>query len=110
MAEDWIANAYKEMSRRQFVAMTAKGIGLAGFALAALSLVMIFVVIVQKLMFPELPRGWASTIATILFIGGIQTLCIGMVGEYLGRTYLKLNRKRQFVIGSTTWRKTGPDA
>jgi undecaprenyl-phosphate 4-deoxy-4-formamido-L-arabinose transferase len=78
----------------------------AGFALAALSLVMIFVVIVQKLLFPELPRGWASTIATILFIGGIQTLCIGMVGEYLGRTYLKLNRKRQFVIGSTTWHQT----
>ncbi|HLP97945.1 MAG TPA: glycosyltransferase family 2 protein [Sideroxyarcus sp.] len=75
----------------------------AGFALAALSLVMIFVVIVQKIMFPELPRGWASTIATILFIGGIQTMCIGMVGEYLGRTYMKLNRKRQFVIGSTTW-------
>jgi glycosyltransferase involved in cell wall biosynthesis len=77
----------------------------AGFGLAALSLVMIVVVIVQKMMFPELPRGWASTIATILFIGGIQTLCIGMVGEYLGRTYLKLNRKRQFVIGSTTWQK-----
>lgn len=77
----------------------------AGFGLAALSLVMIFVVIGQKLLFPELPRGWASTIATILFIGGIQTLCIGLVGEYLGRTYLKLNRKRQFVIGSTTWKK-----
>lgn len=77
----------------------------AGFALAALSLLMIFVVIVQKIMFPELPRGWASTIATILFIGGIQTMCIGMVGEYLGRTYMKLNRKRQFVIGSTTWQR-----
>lgn len=77
----------------------------AGFALAALSLVMICVVIVQKMLFPELPRGWASTIATILFIGGIQTFCIGLVGEYLGRTYLKLNRKRQFVIGSTTWKQ-----
>jgi undecaprenyl-phosphate 4-deoxy-4-formamido-L-arabinose transferase len=82
----------------------------AGFGLAALSLIMILVVIVQKMMFPELPRGWASTIATILFIGGIQTLCIGLVGEYLGRTYLKLNRKRQFVIGSTTWNKRGPAA
>ena len=82
----------------------------AGFGLAALSVIMILVVIVQKMMFPELPRGWASTIATILFIGGIQTLCIGLVGEYLGRTYLKLNRKRQFVIGSTTWKQARPDA
>lgn len=75
----------------------------AGFALAALSLVMIVFVIVQKLLHPEFPRGWASLIATVLFIGGIQTLCIGMMGEYLGRTYLKLNHKPQFVVGNTTW-------
>ncbi|MDD2720669.1 MAG: glycosyltransferase family 2 protein [Gallionella sp.] len=75
----------------------------AGFAIAALSLVMILFVVAQKLLHPELPAGWASLIATVLFIGGIQTLCIGMVGEYLGRTYLKLNHKPQFVVGSTTW-------
>lgn len=75
----------------------------AGFALAALSLVMILFIVVQKFLHPDFPRGWASLIATILFIGGIQTLCIGMIGEYLGRTYLKLNRKPQFVVGATTW-------
>jgi undecaprenyl-phosphate 4-deoxy-4-formamido-L-arabinose transferase len=81
-----------------------------GFALSAISMIMIVVVIVQKLRHPEWPGGWASTMATILFIGGIQTLCIGMIGEYLGRTYLKLNRKPQFVIGNTTWAaKPGPE-
>jgi undecaprenyl-phosphate 4-deoxy-4-formamido-L-arabinose transferase len=74
-----------------------------GFVLAAVSSIMIVFVLVQKLMHPDLPAGWASLIATILFIGGIQTLCIGVMGEYLGRTYLKLNRKPQFVVGSTTW-------
>lgn len=77
----------------------------AGFALAALSLIMIVFVIAQKLLHPEFPRGWASLIATVLFIGGIQTLCIGMMGEYLGRSYLKLNRKPQFIVGSTTWKR-----
>jgi undecaprenyl-phosphate 4-deoxy-4-formamido-L-arabinose transferase len=80
----------------------------AGFMLAALSLIMIVFVITQKILHPELPAGWTSLIATVLFIGGIQTLCIGMMGEYLGRTYLKLNNKPQFVIGSTTW--TQPSA
>lgn len=80
----------------------------AGFALAALSLLMILYVIVEKLLHPELPAGWASLIATILFIGGIQTLCIGMMGEYLGRTYLKLNHKPQFVVGRTTWIQREP--
>lgn len=75
----------------------------AGFALAALSLIMIIFIVVQKFLHPEFPRGWASLIATILLIGGIQTLCIGMIGEYLGRTYLKLNHKPQFVVGATTW-------
>jgi undecaprenyl-phosphate 4-deoxy-4-formamido-L-arabinose transferase len=75
----------------------------AGFMLAALSSVMIVFVIAEKILHPELPAGWSSLIATILFIGGIQTLCIGMIGEYLGRTYLKLNHKPQFVIGATTW-------
>lgn len=74
-----------------------------GFALAALSLLMVVFVVVAKITHPDFPPGWASLIAVMLFIGGVQTLCIGMVGEYLGRTYLKLNCKQQFIIGSTTW-------
>lgn len=77
-----------------------------GFALAALSMLMIVFIVAQKMLHPEYPRGWASLIATVLFIGGIQTLCIGMIGEYLGRAYLKLNRKPQFVVGATTWTAT----
>jgi undecaprenyl-phosphate 4-deoxy-4-formamido-L-arabinose transferase len=75
----------------------------AGFTLAAVSLIMIFFVIVLKFMHPEYPRGWTSLIATVLFIGGVQTLCIGVMGEYLGRTYLKLNHKPQFVVAKKTW-------
>lgn len=74
-----------------------------GFGIAGLSVLMACFVAVIKLLHPEFPPGWASLIATVLFIGGVQTLCIGVVGEYLGRTYLKLNGKRQFVIGSKTW-------
>ncbi|NYT63477.1 glycosyltransferase [Alcaligenaceae bacterium] len=76
-----------------------------GFILSALSLFMVAFVIVAKMLHPEFPPGWASLIAVILFIGGVQTLCIGMVGEYLGRTYLKLNHRRQFIIGTTTWQE-----
>lgn len=75
----------------------------AGFALAAVSMVMLLFIFLEKIMNPELPRGWASLIATILFVGGIQTMCLGIIGEYLGRSYLKLNRKPQFVVARTTW-------
>ena len=32
-------------------------------------------------------RGWASLLATVLFLGGVQLLCLGLLGEYLGRLY-----------------------
>lgn len=76
-----------------------------GFAMAALSLLMVVFVVVAKLIHPEFPPGWASLIAVMLFIGGVQTLCIGMIGEYLGRTYLKLNHRQQFIIGDLTWQE-----
>ena len=75
-----------------------------GFALSLLSLIMIGIIFIQKIIDPEMAAGWASLIATILFIGGVQTLCIGMIGEYLGRTYLKLNGKPQYTVGALTWK------
>lgn len=74
-----------------------------GFSLTIFSCFMIGVVIVQKLLHPELAAGWASLIATTLFIGGVQTFCVGMLGEYIGRAYLKINGKPQFVVRETTW-------
>ncbi|MDX8389376.1 MAG: glycosyltransferase family 2 protein [Mariprofundaceae bacterium] len=73
-----------------------------GFFLALLSFVLIVGVIVVKLTDPEAAAGWASLAATVLLLGGIQALCIGMLGEYMGRTYLKINGKRQFVVGTST--------
>ena len=76
---------------------------LAGFMLAAVSALIFLYVIVERLRDPTLPAGWASVIATILLIGGMQTLCLGIIGEYVGRIYLKANRMPQFVVGDTTF-------
>jgi polyisoprenyl-phosphate glycosyltransferase len=80
-----------------------------GFILTSISLTAMVILIFQKFTHPEWPEGWASIITTILFVGGIQTFCLGMMGEYLGRTYLKLNHKPQFVIGKTTWQIETPN-
>jgi polyisoprenyl-phosphate glycosyltransferase len=82
---------------------------LTGFALSAVSAVIILFILVEKLLNPDLPRGWASLIATVLFVGGIQTMCLGVMGEYIGRSYLKLNKKPQFVVARTTWQGTPRD-
>ena len=74
----------------------------AGFCITALSFLFIAFIVIEKLLHPGIAAGWTSLIATILFIGGVQTFCIGMLGEYLGRSYLKINNKPQYVIKEMT--------
>lgn len=82
------------------------GIGLltacSGFLLGAYYL---FQYLVSNILVP----GFASTIIAILILGGVQLLALGVIGEYLGRLHLNVNRKPQFVVRH---RKAGvvPDA
>jgi glycosyltransferase involved in cell wall biosynthesis len=75
---------------------------IAGFLLAAMSMAVFVLVIVDRLLHPAIQPGWASVIATVLFIGGVQTFCVGVIGEYVGRIYIRLNNAPQFVVGKTT--------
>lgn len=69
-----------------------------GFVVAALGLLAAIVFILQKLQNPALPAGWTSIIVTLLMISGVQLFTIGMLGEYLGRLFLKDNGNPQFVV------------
>ena len=68
---------------------------LAGFIYA------IFLII-EKLTTPDVPLGYASTMAAILIIGGVLMLLIGMLGEYIGRVYICINNNPQYVIRERT--------
>jgi len=81
-----------------------------GLMLAFLSAVFGAYLIVNKMLDPTIPAGWTSLIATILFVGGVQMIGLGLLGEYLGRAYLKLNRKPQFVVRKTTFAASPVDA
>lgn len=59
-------------------------------------------VIVSKLTVPHAPQGWASTIAVILFVGGVQMMMLGVIGEYLGRVYDEVRRRPLYVVSSRT--------
>src|SRR6266478_4041103 len=74
---------------------------LAGFALSLIGAVGSFVVITEALFFAP-PAGWASLMAAVLLLSGVQLLILGIVGEYLGRLYLTVNRKPQSVVKSIT--------
>ena len=58
-------------------------------------------IIIRKLIFDDPIQGWASTVSIILFIGGIQLLCTGILGQYLAKTYLEAKKRPIYVIDST---------
>ena len=46
--------------------------------------------------------GWASTVSIICFIGGIQLVCTGVIGEYVGKIYLEVKRRPRYIISERT--------
>ena len=54
--------------------------------------------IIKKLVNPAVPMGWSSTMAALVFIGGMLMLMLGLIGEYLGRIYISLNNAPQYVV------------
>lgn len=57
--------------------------------------------IIRKIINPNIMAGYTSLIAVNLFIGGAILLCLGLIGEYVGRIYLCINRMPQYVIKNT---------
>ena len=53
---------------------------------------------IRKLADPSMQAGWASTISAMLTLGGVIIALIGIVGEYIGRIYLSINRCPQYVV------------
>lgn len=55
-------------------------------------------IIVRKLLFSNVPIGWSSTIAILLFMSGIILCVLGMIGEYVGRIYMCINNTPQYIV------------
>ena len=48
--------------------------------------------------------GWASTVCIILFLGGVQLLSIGVIGEYIGKIYMETKHRPRYIISERTWK------
>ncbi len=69
----------------------------AGILFALVGFVVIIILVIEKFVVPDVSLGWTSLIATNLLVGGVILLVLGVIGEYIGRIYLSLNKSPQYV-------------
>jgi dolichol-phosphate mannosyltransferase len=72
-----------------------------GFTVSAIAFVYAIVVIVAKLFRVNAPGytpGWASTIVAVVFLGGVQLISLGIIGEYLGRIYDQVKGRPLYLV------------
>ena len=84
-----------------FTAFSTKPLRIAtisGSLFAVLGFIYGIYTIVKKFVNPAVPMGFSSTMAAILFIGGMLMIMLGLIGEYIGRMYICMNSAPQFVV------------
>ena len=69
-----------------------------GFLSIWIAVAGIIAAIVDRLMHKNLPRGWASLFVAVLFMGGVQLVSLGILGEYLGRIYTEVKHRPLYVV------------
>lgn len=72
-----------------------------GFIMTFLSFLALVFIVVRRLVFGDPVAGWASTVCVIVFIGGIQLAVLGIIGQYLAKTYMETKHRPHFIIASS---------
>lgn len=73
-----------------------------GISCTGISFLALLFIIIRRLVFGDPVAGWASTVCIIVFIGGIQLFCLGVIGQYIGRTYTETKRRPHYIISDSS--------
>lgn len=70
---------------------------LAGVLFCVVAFLLIVFVIVRKIAFGDPTSGWPSLVCIILMVSGVQLLCLGVIGQYLSKTYLEVKKRPIYI-------------
>ena len=73
----------------------------AGAAFAAFAFLAVLLITVRKLLFGDPVDGWASLACIITFLGGVQLFCMGIMGQYIAKTYTETKKRPHYIISDT---------
>lgn len=87
-----------------FIALSVRPLRIATFvgtAFAFSGFIYAVYIAVKKILYPEIPAGYASLLCVVLVSSGLIMMMLGLIGEYIGRIYINLNKFPQYVIRNT---------
>lgn len=73
-----------------------------GFLFCIISFVMILFIIIKTLIYGDPVSGWPSTVCIIFMVSGIQLFCMGIMGQYLSKTYLETKNRPIYIVKETS--------
>lgn len=65
------------------------------------SFIMIILIVIRTIVFGDPTNGWPSMTCIMFFIGGVQLLCLGIIGQYLSKTYLEVKKRPIYIVEET---------
>ena len=76
-----------------------------GIIISFVSFLYLIYIVLSTILFGNNVHGWASTVSIILLLGGIQLLSIGILGQYLGKTYIETKNRPIYITKETNIEK-----
>ena len=74
---------------------------ITGILFCIISFIMIIIIIAKTIIFGDPTAGWPSLVCIIFFVSGIQLFCLGIIGQYLSKTYLETKKRPIYIIKET---------
>lgn len=72
-----------------------------GILFCLIALIMILIIIVKTVVLGDPTTGWPSLACIVIFVSGVQLFCIGILGQYLAKTYIETKNRPIFLVGET---------
>ena len=74
----------------------------AGIVVSLIGFIGVIWAIVQAILGSSV-AGWASIVCIVCFMGGVQLVCLGVIGEYIGKIYMETKARPRYIISERTW-------
>ncbi len=72
-----------------------------GILMTVISFFAILFIVFRKLIFGDPVDGWASIVCIVMFVGGVQLFCMGIMGQYIAKTYLEVKKRPHYIIAES---------